>query len=82
MDTYLFDPIIARTVRGQYRKIASVQEALDFLENNWPDESAILREQARYACTKCIEYDLPTNNARTSFISAITKSGILVTDWN
>lgn len=78
MDTHHFDPIVARTVRSQYRKIASVEDALNVLENNWPDKNERMREQARYSCMKCIEYNLPTDNARTIFISAITKAGIRV----
>lgn len=78
MDQHHFKPVVARTCRSQYRDIASVEEAADFLVHNWPANKGMLRVQTQMTCSECMEDVRSIDYARAAFVSALKKADIYV----
>lgn len=77
-DVYFSVPLNVCLSNGLSRTFASVHDALDFLENEWP-----LRRGERYkrACEKCraaLLRQTPVAIAREAFVAACLEAGMPV----
>jgi hypothetical protein len=63
---------------GQMLNIASVEEATEFLLQNWPDEKGRKYKAARQACLDALEGRDTARHARSGFIAAAKEAGIYV----
>lgn len=63
---------------GQFRVVASCEEASDFLLNHWPTEGGDKHLLARRACLDALAGSLPADHARRAFIEACEEAGMHV----
>ena len=72
-------PITFETPRlGQYRTIASTQEAARALENDWPLEKGRQLKEARKMCVAVLAGRKPPSEARNAFIAAAVEAHVFV----
>ena len=64
----------------QNRVLNTVQDASDFLLNNWPGKKSPKHRAALQACHDAIAGDRPVMNARRAFIAAAREADALATD--
>lgn len=79
MDPKVFSsPVKFETGVGQYRIIATAEEASRFLLNQWPMENGVAYDAARQACLDALEGEVPADIARQAFIEACGEAGMYV----
>ncbi|WP_426239291.1 DUF982 domain-containing protein [Pararhizobium sp. DWP1-1-3] len=61
---------------GIDRTFGSVYEALDFLENEWPQKRGECYDRAVFACRQGLNGVAPTELAREAFIAACLEAGL------
>lgn len=71
-------PVRFETAVGQFRIIASSEEASDFLQNHWPTEAGDKHLLARRACLDALAGSIAADLARKAFIEACEESGMQV----
>lgn len=64
----------------QNRTLHTVQEASDFLLNDWPGKRSPKHRAALQACHDALAGDRPVMNARRTFVAAAREVDALVTD--
>ena len=69
-------PVRLETRAGQFRLIASAEEASDFLLNHWPVDGGDKHLSARRACVEALAGSIPTSLARKAFIEACEEAGM------
>jgi hypothetical protein len=71
-------PVRFETGVGQYRIIASTEEASRYLLQQWPMENGVAYDAARQACLDAMEGEFPADLARQAFIEACNEAGMYV----
>lgn len=71
-------PVRFETSVGQYRIIASTEEASRFLLHQWPMQNGVAYDAARQACLDAMEGEVPADIARQAFIEACGEAGMYV----
>jgi hypothetical protein len=71
-------PIVVSLKEGERLKIASAQQAADFLMADWPGERDEWHRDALEACLKVIEGYRSTADAENAFREAADRAGILL----
>ncbi len=61
---------------GMDRTFSSVYEALDFLENEWPQKHGACYDRAIVTCRRGLSGLAPTEVAREAFIAACLEAGM------
>jgi hypothetical protein len=69
-------PISVGLQSGIRRSFASVLDALDFLENEWPIRSGAYYDAAIVSCRSAINKSTPPAVAREMFIAACLEAGL------
>lgn len=69
-------PLTIRLQCGLERTFASVYEALDFLENEWPMRRGQRYERAVRTCRGALNKSTPAAVAREAFIAACLEAGM------
>ncbi|HEV7305095.1 DUF982 domain-containing protein [Ensifer sp.] len=69
-------PLSVRLQSGADRIFASVYDALDFLEHEWPIRHGQGYERAIETCRAALNYSLPPAVAREAFIGACLEAGM------
>lgn len=69
-------PVKVTLRAGMDRTFGSVYEALDFLENEWPQKRAECYDRAVFACRRGLNGVAPTELAREAFIAACLEAGM------
>ncbi|MDW9355942.1 DUF982 domain-containing protein [Sinorhizobium meliloti] len=69
-------PLTVRLSNGLTHTFASVYEALDFLENEWPLRKGERYERAVRTCRRALNRMTPAAVARESFIAACLEAGM------
>ncbi|MGO4337800.1 DUF982 domain-containing protein [Labrys sp. KB_33_2] len=79
MDPKVFSsPVKFETGIGQFRIVATVQEAARFLDHNWPIAEGEAYDGARQACLDALEGEVPAEIAREAFMEACDEAGMYV----
>ena len=73
-------PIVVSLREGESLKIASAQQAADFLMADWPGERDEWHRDALEACLKVIEGYRSTADAENAFREAADRAGIRLSD--
>jgi hypothetical protein len=63
---------------GRLRDVGSIDEAVEFLLQHWPDQRSRKFNTARQACLDALEGKQTVEAARTAFIVAAKEAGIYV----
>lgn len=71
-------PVRFETGAGQYRIIASTEEAARFLLHQWPMENGVAYDAARRTCLDAMEGSVEPDLARQAFIAACDEAGMYV----
>lgn len=72
-------PITFETPRlGNYRTVASTQEAARALVNDWPVQKGRQLKAAQKACMAVLEGRKPPSEARNAFIAAAVEAHVFV----
>lgn len=69
-------PLTVRLSNGLTRSFASVYEAVDFLENEWPLRKGERYERALRTCRRALNRMTPAAVAREAFIAACLEAGM------
>lgn len=69
-------PLTVRLSNGLTHTFASVYEALDFLENEWPLRKGERYERAVRTCRRALNRMTPAAVAREAFIAACLEAGM------
>ncbi|PRH89151.1 DUF982 domain-containing protein [Labrys okinawensis] len=69
-------PVSFRLGKGRVVVVRSVQEALDFLDNRWPEVGDDLYIAARSACLEALMDPGKAKAARYAFIDALGEAGL------
>ena len=69
-------PLSVRLQSGTNRIFASVYDALDFLEHEWPIRHGQAYERAVAACRAALNSSVPSAVAREAFIGACLEAGM------
>ena len=72
-------PLTVRLQNGLQHIFAGPREALDFLENEWPQRRGQKYEQAVRLCQRALHRCAPLAIAREAFIAACLETGLPVT---
>lgn len=62
---------------GPARTLTSPEEALDYLENAWPRDGGLRRQNAIAACRGVLRKSTPAAVARETFCAACREAGLL-----
>lgn len=63
---------------GRLQNVGSIEEAMEFLLQHWPDKRSRKFNTARQACLDALEGKQTVEAARAAFIAAATEAGIYV----
>lgn len=76
---FFWDHPLKVTLRaGMDRTFRSVDDALDFLENEWPQKRGECYQQAVLSCRQGLNGLAPVEGVRTAFIAACLETGMPV----
>ncbi|MFC2248510.1 DUF982 domain-containing protein [Labrys portucalensis] len=71
-------PVRFETGIGQFRIVATTQEAARVLLMNWPFDEGEAYFAARQACLDALEGEIPAEMARAAFVEACDEAGMYV----
>ncbi len=74
--TSFHHPVAFRLGNNRIVVIRSVEKALDFLENRWPEVGEDLYLAARSACLEALVNPAKVNAARHAFVDALLEAGL------
>jgi hypothetical protein len=72
-------PVSVRLQSGIGRLFASVLDAQDFLENEWPIRSGAYHDAAIVSCRRALNKSTPPAVAREMFVAACLEAGLRTT---
>ena len=76
VETYWRSPISIRLQSGLSRTFHSVEDTLEFLENEWPNRSGPHQRRATELCRAAMNRTAPVQVAREAVIAACMEAGM------
>jgi hypothetical protein len=76
VETYWQKPVVVRLQNGLEHTFLSVEDSLDFLENEWPIRNGRHRHRAIDLCRSAMNRTTSSEVAREAFIAACIEAGI------
>lgn len=76
VESYWQKPVTVRLQNGLEHTFLSVEESLDFLENEWPTRNGRHQDRAVDLCRAALNRMASTEVAREAFIAACIEAGM------